>query len=91
MQLQNDEQLWMIARQRASFKKSMISYFLVNTFLVCIWFVTNGRNGGYFWPVWPIIGWGFGLAVKYFGAYHGKHFFSTEREYEALKKKEQQY
>jgi class 3 adenylate cyclase len=35
-------------------------YLLVNAFLVGIWAVTSG---GYFWPVWPILGWGLGLAL----------------------------
>jgi hypothetical protein len=28
--------------------------------LVTIWLLTT--PGGYFWPVWPMLGWGFGLA-----------------------------
>jgi hypothetical protein len=35
-------------------------YLLVNAFLVVIWLMT-GR--GYFWPIWPIAGWGIGLAA----------------------------
>ena len=28
--------------------------------LVTIWLLTT--PGGYFWPVWPMLGWGIGLA-----------------------------
>lgn len=35
-------------------------YVLGNAFLVAIWFVTGA---GAFWPVWPLLGWGLGLAV----------------------------
>jgi hypothetical protein len=35
------------------------SYVLVNLLLVAIWAVT--MPGGYFWPVWPLLGWGVGL------------------------------
>jgi class 3 adenylate cyclase len=33
-------------------------YLLVNLMLVVIWAVTGG---GYFWPVWPLLGWGIGV------------------------------
>ncbi len=58
----NDE----VLRQRAlkslkakqDFKVHLTSYLVVNGFLVVLWVVT-GR--GYFWPIWPILGWGVGL------------------------------
>jgi hypothetical protein len=34
------------------------SFVLVNLLLVGIWLVSGA---GYFWPVWPILGWGVGL------------------------------
>jgi hypothetical protein len=37
-----------------------MSYLLVSAMLVAIWLLTT--PGGYFWPVWPILGWGIGLA-----------------------------
>ncbi len=37
-----------------------ISYLLVMALLVAIWALTT--PGGYFWPVWPMLGWGIGLA-----------------------------
>lgn len=36
------------------------SYLLVMALLVTIWLLTS--PGGYFWPVWPMLGWGIGLA-----------------------------
>jgi hypothetical protein len=35
-------------------------YVLVNLLLVGIWLASGA---GYFWPVWPILGWGFGVAI----------------------------
>lgn len=35
-------------------------YLVVNVFLVAIW---AAAGGGYFWPIWALIGWGLGLAV----------------------------
>jgi hypothetical protein len=36
------------------------SYLLVMVMLVAIWLLTT--PGGYFWPIWPMLGWGIGLA-----------------------------
>lgn len=33
-------------------------YVLVNLVLIAIWAATGG---GYFWPLWPLLGWGIGL------------------------------
>ena len=41
-------------------------YVLVNLFLIGIWAVTGL---GYFWPVWPIMGWGLGLGVHALATY----------------------
>lgn len=46
-------------KRRAQFRQHLSSYLVVNGLLVAIWAVT-GR--GYFWPIWPILGWGVGLA-----------------------------
>ncbi len=81
---EKDESLWRIAKKRASFKWSVLSYVLVNSMLVVIWYVSSGVNS-YFWPVWPMLGWGFGIAMQYFEAYHGHNIFSTEKEYQKLK------
>jgi len=34
-------------------------YVLINLLLIAIW---AASGGGYFWPIWPILGWGMGLA-----------------------------
>jgi len=44
-----------------SFRTHATSYVLVMTLLVAIWALTS--PGGYFWPVWPMLGWGFGLVA----------------------------
>jgi hypothetical protein len=46
-------------------------YVLVNVFLVAIWALTSGF--GYFWPVWPILGWGLGLGVHGMATYSFPH------------------
>ncbi len=78
-----DQQLWQIAKKRAAFKISLLMYILVNCFLVAVWYFTSHRGG--FWPMWPILGWGIGVVLQYFGAYHQQNLFSAEQEYEKLK------
>jgi hypothetical protein len=85
MEQNSDQRLWQVAKQRAAFKRSLSSYFLVNTFLVAIWFFTTGGEH-HFWPIWPILGWGLGVGLQYLNAYHGTSLFSVDREYEKLKR-----
>jgi hypothetical protein len=60
-------ELMKLAKKRVSAKKLLMehiaAYVLVNIFLVLIYFVTSGFSFGYFWPIWPIMGWGLGLAL----------------------------
>ena len=44
-------------------------YVIVNILLVVVWAVTGH---GYFWPIWPIAGWGIGLAVHAYVTYFQK-------------------
>lgn len=45
---------------KREFTTHVFVYLAVNTLLVVVWAVASG---GYFWPVWPIAGWGVGVAV----------------------------
>ena len=45
---------------RRDFKRHLVTYLVVNAVLVGAWLATGA---GYFWPVWPIMGWGIGLAI----------------------------
>lgn len=85
---QNDDQLWQIAKARVGFRWSILSYILLNTFMVLIWYFTSGP-GSYFWPMWSMLGWGIGIAFQYFQAYHGNKLTSTQDEYDKLKRKQQ--
>ena len=51
-----------VALQRAAWRAFVVHfrfYVLVIAMLVAIWAITGG---GYFWPVWPALGWGIGVA-----------------------------
>jgi eukaryotic-like serine/threonine-protein kinase len=54
---------------RQSFKIHLTCYLLVNVFLIGIW---AAAGGGYFWPVWSLLGWGIGVAA------HGAVLFHRE-------------
>ena len=59
------------AFQRRAFKAHLIPYLAVNTFLVLINLVTSP---GYFWAIFPMLGWGLGLF------FHGWSAYQTEGE-----------
>jgi hypothetical protein len=46
---------------RGSLRAHAMSYAMVMAFLVLIWLLTSPEHA-YFWPVWPMMGWGIGLA-----------------------------
>ncbi len=79
-----DEILWQIAKDRVSFKKSLVSYIAVNLFLIGVWYF-NRDNNPYFWPIWPILGWGLGLTFQYLKAYQGMKINDVEKEFQKLK------
>ncbi len=60
-------------RRRSAFYHNLRAYVLVNLFLIAINLLTT--PGGYFWPIWPILGWGLGLAF-----HAAATFFPNERQ-----------
>lgn len=49
-------------KARRDFASHLVTYVVVNAFLVVVWWVTNPE--GYFWPVWPIAGWGIAVVLN---------------------------
>ena len=49
-------------KKRRDFYGHLLVYVLVNTFLVVIWAVVDAH--GFFWPVFPIVGWGIGVVMN---------------------------
>ena len=60
-----NEKLMKLAKKRVALKKSIFihltSYIIINIFLVAIYYLV--MPGGYFWPIWSIMGWGVGLVI----------------------------
>ncbi|HSK97570.1 MAG TPA: 2TM domain-containing protein [Euzebyales bacterium] len=46
-------------RKRSEFWTHLAAYLLVNAFVIAIWFFVAG--GAFFWPMFPLFGWGIGL------------------------------
>jgi len=46
-------------RARADIRAHFSAFVLVNLTLIVIW-IASGL--GYFWPIWPLMGWGIGMA-----------------------------
>lgn len=61
----DDVELRRLAIRRAdmklAFRSHLMAYAIVNGGLVAIYIMTS--FGDYFWPIWPMIGWGIGLAA----------------------------
>ncbi|GIF45331.1 2TM domain-containing protein [Actinoplanes xinjiangensis] len=47
-------------RKRRELQTHLLAFTLVNLFLITIWFLTT--PGGFFWPMFPLFGWGIGIA-----------------------------
>ena len=54
-------------KKRRDFRGHLLVYVLVNTFLVVIWAVVDVH--GFFWPVFPIVGWGIGVVMNAWDVY----------------------
>jgi hypothetical protein len=69
-----DRALERLAKKR-EFQAHLFAYLFVNAFLVAIWAMTGA---GFFWPVFPILGWGIGLF------FHGWETFRGEPSEEQI-------
>ena len=59
-------------KARHDFRVHAVIYVIVNAALVILWFlVSRGTDGeaSFFWPVFPVVGWGIGLAIHAYVTY----------------------
>jgi hypothetical protein len=73
-------------KKKRDFRTHVLIYVLVNAFLVVIWAVTSGGDA-LFWPIFPILGWGIGLAANAWDVYGRKPITEDEirREQDRLR------
>ncbi len=83
-----DPHLWDIAKKRASFKTHLTIYLIMSALFWALWYATGGTRRGEMlpWPVWPMFGWGIGVAFHYYGSYVSTKDTAVDREYEKLKR-----
>ena len=54
-------------KKKGDFRAHLLAYVTVNLFLVAIWAVTS--PDAFFWPIFPIFGWGIGVAFNAWDAF----------------------
>ncbi len=63
-------------RQVREFREHFFAYIIINTLLVAINWITSGTVN---WAIWPILGWGIGLAFHAWGSLNsGSESFQEE-------------
>jgi len=80
--IEEEERLRRVAlariKRRRDFYWHLVTYVIVNGFLVFVW--AMGPGGG-FWPIWTMVPWGIGLAFHAFYALGRQE--TTEAEVQA--------
>ena len=56
-------------KQKREFSAHLLAFIVVNAFLVILWATVAER--GFFWPMFPILGWGIGLLFHGWDVYRG--------------------
>jgi hypothetical protein len=71
-------------KKKRDFGTHVVVYVIVNAMLVGIWAVTGA---GFFWPIFPILGWGIGVGANAWDVYGRKSITEAEvqRETERLR------
>lgn len=82
-----NEKLYEEAEARVNFKTHARTYVIINLLIWSFWYITRARFGHYdgYWPVYPTLGWGFGLFSHYLGVYTNNRN-AVEKEYQKLKR-----
>jgi hypothetical protein len=58
-------------RKKRDLQAHVLAFVLVNLFLNAIWLLTT--PGGFYWPMFPLLGWGIGLAFHFWDVYVGSN------------------
>jgi hypothetical protein len=54
-------------RKKRDLQAHVLAYVMVNLLINAIWLLT--MPGGFYWPVFPLLGWGIGLAFNVWDVY----------------------
>ena len=54
-------------KKRRDFWPHLLVYVMVNSLLVAVWVLTG--SDGFFWPIFPIAGWGIGIVMHAWDAF----------------------
>jgi hypothetical protein len=54
-------------RKKRGFHGHLLAYVLVNLLINSVWLLTT--PGGFYWPMFPLLGWGIGLAFNAWDTY----------------------
>ena len=55
-------------KKKRAFYGHLLVYVLVNTTIVVIWAMTSS---GFFWPIFPMLGWGIGVIMNAWDVWRG--------------------
>jgi hypothetical protein len=71
-------------KKKRDFYTHLVVFALGNAMIVAIWAMTDLH--GFFWPVYPLLGWGFAVAMNAWDVYRREDFTEAEiqREIEQL-------
>lgn len=70
-------------KKRRDFYGHLLVYALVNGFLVTIWAVTTPH--GFFWPIFPMVGWGIGVVLNAWDAFRSDTFSEEQIQREVTR------
>ena len=72
-------------RKKREFGGHLLAYLLVNLLLVVVWAMTGAS---FFWPIFPMLGWGIGVAFHAWDTFGGPPSEDRiRREMERLRKR----
>lgn len=69
-------------KNRRAFWQNLVSYIVVNAFLVGVWAMTGA---GYFWPAWVMAGWGIGVVMHAWTVFGQKPITEADIQHEMRK------
>ena len=72
-------------KAKQAFRTQLLTFLAVSVFLIVIWALTDSE---FFWPIFPIVGWGIGVVLNAWDVYRNDEFADEDirREMEHLQR-----